>query len=58
MHFAAGIALCRNAGCIVTHSSNGPLETGRGLIAAADAEMHKRVICLMAPHLTAIDHAG
>jgi myo-inositol-1(or 4)-monophosphatase len=61
VHFAAGLELCRAAGCIVTDLQGGRLETGRGLIAAADAETHHRLVSLVAPHLEAImdeDRAG
>ncbi len=38
VHFAAGIALCRAAGCVVTGIDGAPLGAGgRGLVAAADA---------------------
>ncbi|GGW38138.1 inositol monophosphatase family protein [Streptomyces caelestis] len=41
VHFAAGIALCRAAGCVVTGIDGAPIgETGRGLVAAADDETH------------------
>ncbi|MGW0853761.1 inositol monophosphatase family protein [Streptomyces sp. NPDC002690] len=41
VHFAAGIALCRAAGCVVTDLDGAPLgPAGRGLVAAADAETH------------------
>jgi myo-inositol-1(or 4)-monophosphatase len=41
VHFAAGIALCRAAGCVVTGVDGAPLgPAGRGLVAAADAETH------------------
>ncbi|MEU6821639.1 inositol monophosphatase family protein [Streptomyces atriruber] len=41
VHFAAGIALCRAAGCVVTGVDGAPLgRAGRGLVAAADAETH------------------
>lgn len=41
VHFAAGIALCEAAGCVVTGIDGSPPgPTGRGLIAAADAETH------------------
>ncbi|MFJ4278429.1 inositol monophosphatase family protein [Streptomyces massasporeus] len=41
VHFAAGIALCRAAGCVVTGIDGAPIdETSRGLVAAADAETH------------------
>ncbi|MFD9982356.1 inositol monophosphatase family protein [Streptomyces massasporeus] len=42
VHFAAGIALCRAAGCVVTGIDGAPIgETTRGLVAAADAETHR-----------------
>lgn len=53
VHFAAGIALCQAAGCIVTDLTGGALHRGRGMIAAADAETHARVLALVGPHLTA-----
>ncbi|MCA5893690.1 inositol monophosphatase family protein [Isoptericola sp. NEAU-Y5] len=37
VHFTPGIALCRAAGCVVTDLTGGPVDTGRGLVAAADA---------------------
>lgn len=41
VHFAAGIALCRAAGCVVTGIDGAPLgPAGRGLVAAADEETH------------------
>ncbi|MDX3238963.1 inositol monophosphatase family protein [Streptomyces sp. ME03-5709C] len=41
VHFAAGIALCRAAGCVVTGIDGAPVgEAGRGLVAAADDETH------------------
>ncbi|MDA3647809.1 inositol monophosphatase family protein [Saccharopolyspora indica] len=41
VHFAAGIALCRAAGCTVTGVDGAPVgETGRGLVVAADDETH------------------
>lgn len=51
VHFAAGIALCRSAGCVVTDLAGQPLESGRGLIAAADVETHGLVVQLVQPHL-------
>ncbi|MGW2600764.1 inositol monophosphatase family protein [Streptomyces klenkii] len=47
VHFAAGIALCRAAGCIVTGIDGAPLgETGRGLVAAADQETHELLMSM------------
>ncbi|MFI0805901.1 inositol monophosphatase family protein [Streptomyces echinatus] len=45
VHFAAGIALCRAAGCTVTGLYGEPLHTGAGgLIAAADTETHAALL--------------
>ena len=41
VHFAAGIALCQAAGCVVTRFDGAPIQAaGYGLLAAADAETH------------------
>ncbi|MFJ4681798.1 inositol monophosphatase family protein [Streptomyces sp. NPDC088789] len=41
VHFAAGVALCRAAGCVVTGIDGAPLApAGRGLVVAADRETH------------------
>lgn len=40
VHFAAGIALCRGAGCVVTDLRGDGVDTGRGLLVAADARIH------------------
>ena len=55
VHFAAGLALCQSAGCVVTDLAGQPLDSGRGLVAAADAETHRRLAGLVAPHLGAAD---
>jgi myo-inositol-1(or 4)-monophosphatase len=48
VHFAAGIALCRAAGCVVTGVDGGPIaEAGRGLVAAADAETHGLLMAML-----------
>ncbi|MGG8409675.1 inositol monophosphatase family protein [Streptomyces sp. 12297] len=48
VHFAAGIALCRAAGCVVTGIDGAPLgDAGRGLVAAADADTHARLMSLI-----------
>ncbi|MBO2456266.1 inositol monophosphatase family protein [Actinomadura violacea] len=48
VHFAAGIALCRAAGCVVTGIHGQPLHTGPGgLIAAADPETHSALLELI-----------
>jgi myo-inositol-1(or 4)-monophosphatase len=51
VHFAAGIGLCRGAGCVVTDLAGEPLNTGRGLIVAADAEIHGLLVEIVRPHL-------
>nr|WP_206209415.1 inositol monophosphatase family protein [Streptomyces sp. SID10362] len=54
VHFAAGIALCRAAGCVVTAADGGPVgPTGRGLVAAADAETHGLLLSLIREPLDA-----
>jgi myo-inositol-1(or 4)-monophosphatase len=50
VHFAAGIALCRSAGCVVTDLHGGPLGAGRGLIAAADVATHDQLRRSVARH--------
>ncbi|MFJ8861764.1 inositol monophosphatase family protein [Streptomyces sp. NPDC102451] len=48
VHFAAGIALCRAAGCVVTGVDGAPVgESGRGLVAAADAETHGALLSMI-----------
>ncbi|MFF9911566.1 inositol monophosphatase family protein [Streptomyces sp. NPDC013457] len=48
VHFAAGIALCRAAGCVVTGIDGGPVGAGgRGLVAAADAETHDQLMSMI-----------
>ena len=51
VHYTAGIALCRSAGCVVTDLAGQPLEDGRGLIIAADDETHQRLVDIIRPHL-------
>ncbi|MFG3323860.1 inositol monophosphatase family protein [Streptomyces sp. NPDC048171] len=48
VHFAAGIALCRAAGCTVTGIDGAPIGAagGRGLVAAADAETHELLMSM------------
>jgi myo-inositol-1(or 4)-monophosphatase len=49
VHFAAGIALCQAAGCVVTDLDGRPPHSGRGgLIAAADAATHATLLSLVA----------
>lgn len=48
VHFAAGIALCRAAGCVVTGIDGAPIgPAGRGLVAAADAETHGLLLSMI-----------
>ncbi|MGW2176832.1 inositol monophosphatase family protein [Streptomyces sp. NPDC001732] len=48
VHFAAGIALCRAAGCVVTGVDGVPVEQGgRGLVAAADAGTHELLMSMI-----------
>ncbi|MEO3765332.1 inositol monophosphatase family protein [Streptomyces sp. B8F3] len=49
VHFAAGIALCRAAGCVVTGIDGRPLhDSAGGLIAAADDGTHAALVKLVA----------
>ncbi|GIE34362.1 phosphatase [Actinoplanes italicus] len=48
VHFAAGIALCEAAGCVVTDLDGRPPHSGRGgLIAAADPDTHATLLSLV-----------
>lgn len=51
VHFVAGIGLGRAAGCVVTDLAGDPLNTGRGLIVAADRDVHEQLVGLIAPYL-------
>jgi fructose-1,6-bisphosphatase/inositol monophosphatase family enzyme len=55
VHFAAGIAVCVAAGCVVSDLAGQPLHTGRGLIVAADEATHARLVDLIRPHLDALE---
>jgi myo-inositol-1(or 4)-monophosphatase len=49
VHFAAGIALCQAAGCVVTGIGGQPIHTGAGgLIVAADDKTHAALLNLVA----------
>ncbi|MFI0895626.1 inositol monophosphatase family protein [Streptomyces sp. NPDC020983] len=49
VHFAAGLALCRAAGCVVTAVDGAPLgPSARGILAAADAPTHARLLSIIA----------
>ena len=48
VHFAAGIAICQAAGCVVTGIDGQPLDTGAGgLVVAADPETHAVLLSLI-----------
>jgi myo-inositol-1(or 4)-monophosphatase len=48
VHFAAGIALCRAAGCVLTGLDGMPVHTGAGgLVIAADPGTHERLLALV-----------
>jgi len=51
VHFAAGIALCEAAGCVVSDLAGTPLHTDRGLIVSADIETHEKLLAVVAPYL-------
>jgi myo-inositol-1(or 4)-monophosphatase len=48
VHFAAGIALCQAAGCVVTGIDGAPVgQSGRGLVVAADGETHQLLMSMI-----------
>jgi myo-inositol-1(or 4)-monophosphatase len=48
VHFAAGIALCRAAGCVVTGIDGAPVgAAGRGLVVAADRGTHQQLMSMI-----------
>ncbi|MFD5818903.1 inositol monophosphatase family protein [Streptomyces sp. NPDC127038] len=48
VHFAAGIALCEAAGCVVTGIDGAPIgRSGRGLVVAADGETHRLLMSMI-----------
>ncbi|AYG78873.1 Inositol-1-monophosphatase ImpA [Streptomyces hundungensis] len=50
VHFAAGIALCRAAGCVVTGVNGAPIgDGGLGVVAAADADTHELLMSMIRP---------
>ena len=55
VHFSAGIAVCIAAGCVVSDLAGQPLHSGRGLIVAADAATHARLVEIARPHLDALE---
>jgi myo-inositol-1(or 4)-monophosphatase len=58
VHYAAGVALCRSAGCVVTDLAGQPLEEGRGLVIAADDETHRLLVDIIRPHLADVLSLG
>ena len=52
VHFTAGIALCRAAGCIVSDLEGGPIYSGRGFLAAADLATHRDLLQVVARYLS------
>ncbi|GLX95929.1 inositol monophosphatase family protein [Herbidospora sp. NBRC 101105] len=44
VHFAAALAVCRTAGCVVTDLKGRPFETGEGLLVAADRATHEALL--------------
>ena len=53
VHFTAGIALCRAAGCAITDFNGDAVHTGPGIVAAADSETHAALLELISRHRTA-----
>lgn len=51
VHFAAGIGLCRGAGCVVTDLRGAAVKGGRGLVVAADDATHGQLLQIIGPHL-------
>ncbi|BCY07601.1 inositol monophosphatase family protein [Actinoplanes sp. L3-i22] len=47
VHFAAGIAVCAAAGCVVSGTDGAPWESGSGLLVGADAETHAALLDLI-----------
>lgn len=58
VHFAAGIAVCRAAGCAIGDLEGEPLHTGRGLIVAADYATLASLVDIVRPHLKAVLACG
>jgi myo-inositol-1(or 4)-monophosphatase len=50
VHFAAGLALCWAAGCVVTGIDGQPLHTGEGGLIAADRETHAALLAAIRHH--------
>jgi myo-inositol-1(or 4)-monophosphatase len=59
VHFAAGIALCQAAGCVVTGIDGRPLGAGAGgLLVAADEATHAALLSLITNQRADLDPAG
>ncbi|MFC5823469.1 inositol monophosphatase family protein [Nonomuraea insulae] len=55
VHFAAGIALCQAAGCVVTGIHGEPVHTGAGgLIAAVDTQTHTALLNMIRGRTTRV----
>ncbi len=52
VHFTAGLALCRAAGCVVTDFDGQPVHTGPGIVASSDPAAHRVLLELVAAHRT------
>ena len=50
VHFAAGIALCQAASCVISDFDGNAVHTGAGLIAARDRDSHATLMELVARH--------
>ena len=50
VHFAAGIALCEAADCVISDFDGNPVHTGPGIIAARDRGSHASLVGLVARH--------
>ena len=57
LHFAAGIAIAKAAGCPISDLAGNPLNTSRGLVVSADAATQRAVLALVEPHLAAVTRA-
>ena len=54
VHYAAGLAICQAAGCIVTNLTGEPVGDGRGLVVAADLPTHQKLLPITTRHLEAL----
>lgn len=53
VHFSAPLAICHDAGCIVSDLHGNEVGPGsEGLVVAADRETHDTLLALIAPHLS------